>query len=81
MKKTQVQLPDPLYREVKRLAEQLDWSLAEVLRRGAEYMVQSYPIPPKRREEWTLPEPLDLGEPRVHHSRWRELANQSYEEE
>jgi len=43
MVRTQVQLPDPLYREVKRIAEQQEWSVTEVIRRGAERMVRVYP--------------------------------------
>jgi hypothetical protein len=43
MIRTQIQLPDPLYREVQRVAKAQDWSLAEVIRRGAEAVVRSYP--------------------------------------
>jgi hypothetical protein len=32
MIKTQVQLPDELYRTAKAIAEQREWSLAEVMR-------------------------------------------------
>ena len=38
MIKTQVQLPDQLYYKAKAIAEQREWSLAEVVRRGIEYM-------------------------------------------
>jgi len=43
MIRTQIQLPEPLYREVKRVARDQDWSIAEVIRRGAEAVVRSYP--------------------------------------
>ena len=43
MVRTQIQLPEPLYREIKRLALQQDWSIAEVIRRGAENVVRHYP--------------------------------------
>ena len=43
MTRTQIQLPDPLYREIKRIAMQQDWSIAEVIRRGAENVVRHYP--------------------------------------
>jgi len=43
MVRTQIQLPDPLYREIKRIAKQQDWSIAEVIRRGAENVVRHYP--------------------------------------
>ena len=40
---TQIQLPDPLYKEVQRVAREQDWSIAEVIRRGVESVIQSYP--------------------------------------
>jgi len=43
MVRTQIQLPDPLYRDVQRVARQHDWSMAEVIRRGAEAVVRAYP--------------------------------------
>ena len=43
MIKTQIQLPDCLYREAKRVAEEREMSLAEVLRRGVEYITRVYP--------------------------------------
>lgn len=44
MIKTQVQLPDQLYYKAKAIAEQREWSLAEVVRRGLEYMALAYPV-------------------------------------
>lgn len=44
MIKTQVQLPDQLYHKAKAIAEQREWSLAEVVRRGIEYMAIAYPV-------------------------------------
>jgi hypothetical protein len=76
MTKTQIQLPDPLYREVKRVAREQDWSLAEVLRRGAEYVVRCYPRRKMDKEIWTLPMGRDLGSIRVPYQDWRELANE-----
>lgn len=43
MIRTQIQLPDPLYREVQRVAREQDWSIAEVMRRGAEAVARTYP--------------------------------------
>lgn len=39
MIKTQIQIPDELYRRVKQLAESQEWSLAETLRRAAELLL------------------------------------------
>ena len=44
MIKTQIQLPDQLYHQAKAIAEQREWSLAEVVRRGIEYMAMMYPV-------------------------------------
>ena len=37
MLKTQIQLPEPLFNQLKRIAEQRDWSLAELVRRGTRF--------------------------------------------
>ena len=73
MVKTQVQFPEPLYRELRRVAAELGWPLAEVVRRGAEYMVRSHP---PRHGAGSLPPAYDLGDVRVSHEDWRELANE-----
>jgi hypothetical protein len=57
MIRTQIQLPDPLYREVQRVAKSQDWSLAEVIRRGAEAVVRAYP-PTKSLRDWQMRSPL-----------------------
>ena len=72
MKRTQIQLPDSLYEDVKRVAKNQEWSIAEVLRRGAEYMVACYPA--KREAAWTLPEPRSLGAFLAPVQDWREFA-------
>ena len=43
MVKTQVQIPDELYRKAKQIATEREISLAEVVRRGLEYMTAAYP--------------------------------------
>ena len=54
MIKTQIQLPDELYRTAKAIAEQREWSLAEVMRRGLEYMAVAYPLRTTEKP-WELP--------------------------
>jgi hypothetical protein len=82
MVRTQIQLPDHLYREVKTIAEQRELSFAELTRRGLEYVVRVYqplgdsPVSAK----WRLPDPIDFGgAPLVSEENWREVANESYE--
>jgi hypothetical protein len=59
MIRTQIQLPDQLYKEVQRVAETQEWSIAEVIRRGAEAITRAYPpIKKKRANPWRLPPPI-----------------------
>lgn len=60
MVRTQIQIPDSLYASSKRLAERRQISLAELIRRGLEYMlsVSAKEAPP---EAWTLPLAERLG--------------------
>ena len=59
MVRTQIQLPEPLYREVQRIAEAQDWSLAEVIRRGTEAIVRAYPaMKTEAVRPWQLPPPI-----------------------
>lgn len=43
MVKTQVQIPDDLYERAKQIAREREISLAEVMRRGLEYMSRTHP--------------------------------------
>jgi hypothetical protein len=71
MKRTQIQIPEPLYREVARLGEEREWSVSEVFRRAAEqYVAERPPVPPG---EWDLPEPRHMGSERVPTEQWRDL--------
>lgn len=60
MVKTQVQLPDHLYREGKRIAAEYEMSFADVVRRGLERVIPSFPPRKGAPKDWTLPV-LDLG--------------------
>lgn len=74
MVRTQIQLSDELYRELKALADDKEWSLAETLRRAAELLLRSYPRCREQPSNWRLPEPIALGRFRAPVERWRELA-------
>ncbi|MEM9079915.1 MAG: hypothetical protein AAGC74_04400 [Verrucomicrobiota bacterium] len=54
MVKTQVQVPDELYEKAKALAKAKEWSLAEVFRRGLEYMTRTNAVE-EVEEHWVLP--------------------------
>ena len=73
MIKTQVQIPDELYREAKRVAAEYEMSFAEVVRRSLERTLPAYP--PKD-SGWKPPEPLSLGmRCKIDDDEWRLLAN------
>lgn len=60
MVKTQVQIPDHLYYEAKRIAREYEMSFAEVVRRGLEKLAPAYP-PRKAGDKTSLPRPRKLG--------------------
>jgi hypothetical protein len=72
MIRTQIQLPDPLYREVQRIAREQDWSIAEVMRRGAEAVARAYP--PEKTKNWRLAPPLKATLLVSDPARLREMA-------
>jgi len=54
MIKTHVQIPDELYHSAKKVAERKEWSFAEVVRRGLEYMTTVNHVSDDS-VEWALP--------------------------
>ena len=77
MKKIQIQLPEPLYNETKTLAQSLGISVAEICRRGAEYIASTHRhVLEASRQKWQLPEAKQLGAAKTSHEDWREIANE-----
>lgn len=74
MVKTQIQLPDQLYKEAKRVARERELSFAEVVRRGLEYITKVYPPALDSSAGWSPPAPHHLGAFRAPVETWRELA-------
>jgi hypothetical protein len=58
MKRIQIQLPEHLYREAKRVAVDYEMSFAEVIRRSLERTLPTFP--PRNTAKWRLPEPIHL---------------------
>jgi len=59
MIRTQIQLPEILYKEVQRVAAAQEWSIAEVIRRGAESVVRAYPALKQKPEDgFRFPAPI-----------------------
>ncbi len=75
MVRTQIQLPDALYEEAKRVAREREMSLAEVVRRGVEYITRAYPAVGSDRS-WTPPAASDLGAFKASPEDWRLLVSE-----
>ncbi len=75
MTRTQIQLPDALYRRAKRIAAERELSLAEMARRGLELFLERFPPEGAAPEKWKLPR-FDGGGLRVPPSRLREVAHE-----
>jgi len=62
MTKTQIQVPEELFQELRTFAKQREWSLAETFRRGAELLLQVYPeTSSKASAAWTPPTSNRVG--------------------
>lgn len=62
MTKTQIQVPEDLFREIRALAKQREWSLAETFRRGAELLLEVYPVAPDPEgTPWKPPTSREVG--------------------
>ena len=61
MTRTQIQLPDDVFARAKKLCEAREISLAELARRGIEYILSVYTPEPDANREWQPPKPRKLG--------------------
>ena len=67
MTRTQIQLPDEVYERARKVCQSREISLAELARRGLEYILSVYTAPPGGSGEWQPPKPRRLG--------WRGLSD------
>ncbi len=75
MVKTQVQIPDALFREAKRLAAENEMSFAEVVRRGLEEIIKHHPPGRTRADSWSVPQPYDMGPTLAPEEEWTALCH------
>ena len=61
MIRTQIQLPDEVYARAKRVCEAREIPLAELARRGIEYILSVYATDSDTDREWHPPTPRKLG--------------------
>ena len=76
MIKTQVQIPDELYRRAKQVAAEKEWSFAEVVRRGLEYITHVNPPGRPAAAPWEAPPAKRCGPFRSPPEKWTELAHE-----
>lgn len=74
MTRLQIQLPDALYHDLKRLASAREWSLAETLRRAAEQLLARHPVATPPRSPWRPPTSDAVGWRGLSHEAVREAA-------
>lgn len=67
MTRTQIQLPDDTFSRAKKLCEAREISMAELARRGIEYILSVYSTEQEAKQEWHPPKPRKLG--------WRGLSD------
>ncbi|MBB5036704.1 antitoxin [Prosthecobacter dejongeii] len=75
MTRTQIQLPDELYRRAKALAEQKELSLAEIARRGIELFLARFPQPIAEPQKWVLPK-VSAGRALVPLDKLRDISSE-----
>lgn len=62
MTRTQIQLPDPLFKRLRSIAKTKDLSLAEIIRREMEKYVETFPEDLEPKKPWKYPVlPRGLG--------------------
>jgi hypothetical protein len=76
MMKTQVQIPDDLFERAKKVAEAKEWSFAEIVRRGLEYMTRVNPPNRRSPKTWQLPQSVAMGMPLAPEAEWTSLSHE-----
>jgi hypothetical protein len=61
MRRTQIQLPDEVYERAREVCQSREISMAELARRGFEYILSVYALEPGTRSNWQPPQPRRLG--------------------
>jgi predicted transcriptional regulator len=73
MTRTQIQLPDELYKRARRMAARRELSLAEMTRRGLELFLARFPDAAATDTAWRMPK-VNAGGLKVPIGRLRDIA-------
>jgi hypothetical protein len=76
MVKTQVQIPDHLFKQAKQLAEESEMSFAHVVRLGLELVLKARPLGRKSAGGWQVPKGKAMGLPLIPENQWTEAAHE-----
>lgn len=76
MVKTQVQIPDHLFKEAKRMAAESEMSFAHVVRLGLEMVLKARPAGRQPASQWTVPKGKNMGLPLIAEEHWTEIARE-----
>ena len=76
MVKTQVQIPDHLFREAKQLAAEGEMSFAHVVRLGLEMVIKARPAGRQPASQWRVPKGKNMGLPLAAEENWTEIAHE-----
>ena len=74
MVRTQIQLPDEVFARAKKVCDTREISLAELARRGLEYILTVYSEPASGQSNWQPPKPRNLGWKGLSHAEIKEQA-------
>lgn len=81
MVRTQIQLPDEVFAKAKKVCEAREISLAELARRGIDYILTVYSEPTNQETPWQLPKPQNLGWKGLSHAEIKAQAQLAGSEE
>lgn len=76
MVKTQVQIPDHLFKETKRMAQESEMSFAQAVRLGLETLLKIRPPGRQPGSRWRVPKGKNMGLPMVAEEHWTELVHE-----
>jgi len=76
MIKMQVQITDELFARAKQVAAQNEWSFAETVRRGLEYITSIRPVEAAARGRWKLPPARDCGPFLLPEAEWTAASHE-----
>lgn len=80
MTRTQIQLPDDVYARARKVCKSREVSLAELARRGLEYILSVYAEVPGAKGEWQPPKPRRLGWKGLTDAKLKEQAQMTHGE-